>query len=173
MLVRRDALEAIVAGKIDTQYRLWRKPTVRAGGRLRTVLGELMIVSVELIEPSSITDADACRAGFVSANEARASLLPRPVKTGTKGGEPATSAPGRGRTAKPDETSQPYRIVVRFEGVDSRLALREDVRPEAITAVTTQLAAIDARSTRGPWTTRTLGLIGRWPGRRRLDLTRR
>ena len=176
MLLRRDALEAIVAGTIDAQYRLWRKPTVNAGGRLRTVLGELTILSVEQIEPSSITEADAARAGVATADEARASLLPRPIKAGTnaatktEGLVTEASASTRGRTAQPDETSRPYRIVVRFEGVDSRLALREDVSADAMTAVTARLAGIDARSIRGAWTARTLGLIATWPGRRAPEL---
>ena len=169
MLLRMDVLARIVAGEIDLVYRLWRKPTVKAGGRLRTAMGELAIDAVEEIDPASITDAEAERAGFSSAEEARRSLEPRPVRTGAgkAAGKPAA---GRGRTAKPDETSRPYRVVVHFAGADTRSALRDDASTEAVAAVIAKLDAMDARSARGPWTRRTLALIAQWPGRRAPEL---
>jgi hypothetical protein len=165
MLLRMDVLARIVAGEIDVVYRLWRKPTVKAGGRLRTAMGELAIDAVEEIDPASITDADAARAGFASADEARASLEPRPVRT--RAGNPVA---GRGRTAKPDETSRPYRVLVHFAGADTRAVLHDDASAEAVAAVIAKLDAMDARSARGPWTRRTLALIGQWPGRRAPEL---
>ncbi len=169
MLLRMDVLARIVAGEIDVVYRLWRKPTVKAGGRLRTAMGELAIDAVEEIDPASITDAEAARAGFSSADEARASLEARPVRTGTgkAAGKPVA---GRGRTAKPDETSRPYRVVVHFAGADTRSALRDDASAEAVAIVIAKLDAMDARSARGPWTRRTLALIAQWPGRRAPEL---
>ena len=169
MLLRMDVLARIVAGEIDTVYRLWRKPTVKAGGRLRTAMGELAIDVVEEIDPASITDAEAARAGFSSADEARTSLLPRPVRTGAgkAAGKPMAA---RGRTAKPDETSRPYRVTMHFAGADTRAALRDDASAEAVAAVIAKLDAIDTRSARGPWTRRTLALIGQWPGRRAPEL---
>jgi hypothetical protein len=160
MLLRLDQLDRIVAGDVDVVFRLWRKPTVKAGGRLRTARGELAIEAVDEIDPTTITLADAQRAGFASADEARASVAPRPVK----------ASPGRTRTAKPDETSRVYRVTVRYAGVDSRAALREDVSPDAIAAVVAKLDAMDSRSARGPWTRRTLDLIATWPGRRAPEL---
>lgn len=169
MLLRMDVLARIVAGEIDVVYRLWRKPTVKAGGRLRTSMGELAIDAVELIDPASITDAEAARAGFSSAEEARRSLEPRPVRSGASkaAGRPAA---GRNRTAKPDETSRPYRVVVHFAGADTRSALRADASAEAVAAVIAKLDAMDARSARGQWTRRTLALIAQWPGRRAPEL---
>lgn len=181
MLLRIDVLREIVAGTIDTQYRLWRKPTVKAGGRLRTQVGELTILTVEEIDPASVTDDDARRAGFANADEVRATFVPRPVKAGraaagagaaaaSASAVAAVAAKGRARTAKPDETSRPYRVTLRYEGVDTRLALREDTSAEAIAAVIAKLDAIDGRSARGPWTRRTLALIDEWPGRRAPEL---
>ncbi len=169
MLLRMDVLGRIVAGEIDVVYRLWRKPTVKAGGRLRTAMGELAIDAVEQIDPASITDAEAARAGFSSAEEARHSLEPRPARTGAgkAAGKPTA---GRGRTAKPDETSRPYRVVVHFSGADTRSALRDDASAEAVAAVIAKLDAMDARSARGPWTRRSLALIAQWPGRRAPEL---
>jgi hypothetical protein len=160
VLLRLDHLDQIVAGDISVVYRLWRKPTVKAGGRLRTPRGELAIDAVDEIDPATISDGDALRAGFASAKEARASVAPRPV----------SASPGRARTAKPDETSRVYRVTVHFAGEDPRAALREDVSPEAIAAVVAKLDYIDRRSTRGPWTRRTLDLIAAWPGRRAPEL---
>ncbi len=169
MLLRMDVLARIVAGEIDVVYRLWRKPTVKPGGRLRTAMGELAIDAVEEIDPASITDAEAARAGFSSADEARTSLEPRPVRT--RAGKPAKKAvAARGRTAKPDETSRPYRVAVHFAGADTRAALRDDASAEAVAVVAAKLDAMDARSARGPWTRRTLALIERWPGRRAPEL---
>ena len=168
MLLRRDVANAIADGHIDMQFRLWRKPTVRAGGRLRTVVGELMILSVEeiaLSDPASVTADDARRAGFATVEEIRLSLIPRAA------GPSANKQPAaRSRMAKPDETSRPYRVTLRFEGVDSRMALREDVSPTAIATVIDRLDAMDGRSSRGPWTRRTLRLIAAWPGRRAPEL---
>ena len=173
MLLRMDVLARIVAGEIDLVYRLWRKPTVKAGGRLRTAMGELGIDAVDEIDPASITDADAARAGFLSADEARASLEPRPVRQSVRG--PVGKASGdsgsaRGRTAKPDETSRPYRVTVHFAGADTRAALRDDAGATAVASVIAKLDAMDTRSTRGPWTRDTLALIEQWPGRRAPEL---
>ncbi len=163
MLLRLDHLDCIVAGEVDIVYRLWRKPTVKAGGRLRTPRGELAIDAVEMIDPSTISDTDARRAGFADAASAQASVRPRPAP---KGG--ATT--GRARAAKPDETSRVYRVTVHFSGEDPRAALRHDVSPDAMAAVITKLDAMDRRSARGPWTQRTLDLIATWPGRRAPEL---
>jgi hypothetical protein len=160
VLLRLDHLDRIVAGEIDIVYRLWRKPTVKAGGRLRTARGELAIDAVDQIDPVTISDGDARRAGFASAKHARASVAPRPV----------AASPGRARTAKPDETSRVYRVTVRFAGEDPRAALREDVSADAVAAVVAKLDYIDRRSARGPWTRRTLDLIAAWPGRRAPEL---
>jgi hypothetical protein len=35
-------LEGIAAGKISVAFRRWTKPTVKAGGRLRTAVGVLV-----------------------------------------------------------------------------------------------------------------------------------
>ena len=165
MLLRLDVLEQIRNGEVDLVYRLWRKPTVKAGGRLRTRLGELAIHAVDQIEPSTITDADAIRAGFPDAGAARASIRPRPARHGG-----ASASVGRARTAQPDETSRVYRVTVSFAGEDGRAALHNDVTPAAVAAMVAKLDSIDGRSQRGAWTRRTLDLIATWPGRRAPEL---
>jgi hypothetical protein len=159
VLLTRPALDSIVAGDIDLVFRRWRKPTVKAGGRLRTVVGVLAIEAIDIVEADAIDDAQAARAGFDSAAVLVHDLLR----------ERATS--GRARTAKVDETSQLYRVRVSFAGPDDRIERREQLlAPNELKALSGKLAAMDARSTHGPWTRRTLELIATWPARRAPEL---
>jgi hypothetical protein len=64
MLIKREVLEAIRAGRIDLQFRRWTRPTVKPGGTLKTPLGRLRIGSVTDMQPKDVTEADARRAGF-------------------------------------------------------------------------------------------------------------
>lgn len=64
MLLKRDLLEDIKAGKIDLIFRRWNRPTVKAGGTLKTKVGLLAIMAVTDMSPDDVTDADAQRAGF-------------------------------------------------------------------------------------------------------------
>lgn len=159
MLIKQTVLAQIKSGQITLQFRRWRKPTVKAGGRLRTALGELAIESVEVIDPSHLIDADARAAGFDTAAALLADLFAERKPS------------GRARTARPDETSQLYRVKVSYVGGDARLQRRESIpSAEELAAVASTLARIDARSLRGAWTLRTLELIERWPARRAPEL---
>jgi hypothetical protein len=159
VLLTKPTLDGIVAGEIDLVFRLWRKPTVKAGGRLRTQVGVLAIEVVEIIDLADIDDDQARRAGFESAERLVHELTrPRP------GG-------GRGRTAMVDETSVPYRVCVSFAGPDDRVERREQLLdPAELEAIVAKLAAMDARSKQGPWVQRTLELIHAWPARRAPEL---
>ena len=64
MLLKREVLEAIKRGEIDLQFRRWTRPSVRAGGTLKTKLGVLRIGRMEEMNPANVTEADARRAGF-------------------------------------------------------------------------------------------------------------
>lgn len=64
MLLKRDLLEDIQAGKVDLIFRRWNRPTVKAGGTLKTKVGLLAIRSITDISPDEVTDAEARRAGF-------------------------------------------------------------------------------------------------------------
>src|SRR3954452_12521278 len=63
VLFRQDVLRRIGEGEVTLAFRRWRRPTVRAGGTLRTGVGVLAIESVEIVEERDVTDADARRAG--------------------------------------------------------------------------------------------------------------
>lgn len=64
MLLKRDLLEEIKAGKIDVIFRRWNRPTVKAGGTLKTKVGLLAIKAVTDMSPDDVTDAEAQCAGF-------------------------------------------------------------------------------------------------------------
>jgi hypothetical protein len=64
MLLKREVLEAIRDGRIDLQFRRWSRPTVRAGGTLKTKLGLIRIGQITDMRPEEVSEADARRAGF-------------------------------------------------------------------------------------------------------------
>ncbi len=158
VLLTRPVLDRIVAGEVDLVFRLWRRPTVKAGGRLRTTVGELAIHEVDVVDPAAITDEEARRAGHADADAVRAALEPR-------------RQPGaRARVARPDETSRVYRVRVGYAGADPRADLRETrLDRRGIAEMLARLEAMEARAGE-PWVFASLDLIGRWPGRRAPEL---
>ena len=64
MLLKRELLEEIKAGKVDLVFRRWSRPTVKAGGTLKTKVGLLQIGAITDMDPGAVGDADAKRAGF-------------------------------------------------------------------------------------------------------------
>lgn len=147
MLIKNVVLDQIVAGDVDTLFRRQKRPTVKAGGTLRTKIGMLDIVRVDRIELDDITARDAKRAGFASVDDAVAALV-----------------------EKPD--GDVYRVRVRVGGVDPRIALREEAQLSAtdMAEVRTRLERLDDRSPRGPWTTQFLTMIADRPHTRAPDL---
>lgn len=147
MLLRQDTLRRIAAGEIDTVFRRQVRPTVKAGGTLRTPIGVLAIDAVERIEPGDVTDADARRAGASGREEIAAFLA---LKT----------------------AGDCYRVRIHVAGADPRIALREDAELDdaAVAALVARLDRLDAASSFGPWTRATMRLIGERPHVRAPDL---
>ena len=145
MLIPRDALEGIEAGRIDRAFRRWKRPTVKTGGRLRTHLGELAIDEVTAIDDADLSDAEARAAGHADAAALRKVLAPE---------------------------GQLYRVRLHLAGPDPRAALRDDADLDAATvaALVARLDGYDRRSSFGPWTRATLAAIAAEPGRRAPDL---
>lgn len=145
MLFTQDDMRRIAAGEITLALRRWRRPTVKAGGALRTRVGVLAIESVDVVEPEQVTDADAGRAGRPDRSALLASVF------------------GDGRL---------YRIAFHLAGPDPRIALREraDLSAEDRAELDRRLARLDAASRHGPWTGRVLRLIADRPGTRAADL---
>ncbi len=144
MLLDRRALDGIAAGEVDLAFRRWKRPTVKAGGTLRTRAGVLAIEAVDTTSERRITADDARRAGFSSRAELLRSLRPE------------------GRL---------YRIEFRRIGDDPRVALRE--RAEITSAERGEIDARLARMDRArdePWTRRLLELIAKRPETHAADL---
>jgi hypothetical protein len=146
VLLRSSTLEGIRAGTITLAFRRWKRPTVRAGGRLRTAIGELAIEAVDRVPESSLTDDAARAAGLADAAELRAVL---------DGREGAL-----------------YRVRLSYAGQDARIALRErtSMTPDERAELADKLQRMDARSEDGAWTHRYLRLIERHPARRAPEL---
>lgn len=64
MLIKLEVLEAIRRGEITLQFRRWTRPSVRAGGTLRTKVGLLKIGRIDEMRPEDVSEADARKAGF-------------------------------------------------------------------------------------------------------------
>ena len=145
MLFRLDELRRIGEGEITVAFRRWRRPTVKAGGTLRTKVGVLAIDSVEPIDEEDLTDADARRAGAPDRQALLASLRPEGVL---------------------------HRVEFRLAGPDPRIALRERSHISAAERgeIDARLARLDRASRHGSWTRTVLGLIAEQPGTRAPDL---
>lgn len=147
MLIKREVLDRIVSGEIDLVFRRWTKPTVVAGGTLRTSVGMLEIVAVDRVVKSRITPADAARAG----HDTRVALL---------------------RDLDRRTTGNLYRIEIRPGGADPRIALRErsELGPGELDELVARLDRLDRASRTGPWTGQTLELLAANPRVRAQDL---
>jgi hypothetical protein len=145
VLFRQDVMRRIGDGEVTLAFRRWRRPTVKAGGTLRTRVGVLAIESVEVVDEDEVTDTDASRAGA----ESREAVL------------------REGPRERPL-----YRIEFRLVGPDPRIALRErsDISPGERAEIDARLARLDAASRHGPWTRKVLALIAERPGTRAPDL---
>ena len=147
MLIKRAVLDGIVDGRIDLAFRRQKRPTVKTGGALRTVVGQLAIGRVDAVSERQITADDARRAGYAS----RAELL---------------------RELARKEEGRIYRVELRLAGPDPRAVLREraDLDDDDVAELDRRLARLDRASTHGPWTMETLRLIDAHPATLSTDI---
>jgi hypothetical protein len=147
VLFRRRSLDGIRAGEITLAFRRWDRQRARAGGRQRTVVGELAIDSVEPVDRGAITAEEALRAGHASLDELFGEL-----------------------DARGD--AQIWRIELHWAGDDSRRLLREqaDLDDAELERLRARLGRFDSASRHGPWTRATLELIAARPETRAEDL---
>jgi hypothetical protein len=147
MLFRQHFLDGIGNGTITLAFRKWRRPSVKSGGTLLTAVGQLHIGAVAEIALKEISKADAKRAGYESLDALVEELC------------------------RYDEGTI-YRIELGPLTADPRIALRQQKAssPQENNAMRERLSRLDAHSTDGPWTQRTLELIRAHPGRRAGDL---
>ena len=144
MLFRQDALDRIRSGRVSVVFRRWRYARVRAGSRLRTMIGLIEVKSVAQV--GDVTADDAVHAGYDDAEALRREI------------------PG-----KPEHPL--FRIEVGYAGADPRIALRaQDALSEAeLAELIGKLDRMD-RGKRGPWTRTVLDLIAARPAVRAGDL---
>ncbi|WP_457581389.1 hypothetical protein [Ensifer canadensis] len=135
MLFRKAILEQIAKGDVTLAFRRWTKPTVKAGGSLRTAAGVLSIDAIETADPADVSAEDARRAGFPTREALLAELESRPEGT-------------------------LYRIAFRRAGDDPRLSLRDDAALGKAdrAAIAARLARFDETAGQ-PWAEPTLRLI--------------
>ncbi len=147
VLIPKRFWAAIEAGEVTVAYRRWRRPTVRAGGTLRSPVGMLQIDEVAEIDDSELTPAVAHEAGYTDLADLLASLGDRP-------------------------DARLHRIRFHRGGEDPRTALagRTDLEPDEAAAVAAKLRRMDDRSHVGPWTQDTLEAIAASPGVRAREL---
>ena len=136
MLFKWHVLDGLARGTIDLAFRRWARPRVRAGSRLRTGVGVIGVDGVEAVAASRISDGDARRAGFASRSDLLDDL----------------SKQREGRV---------YRIALRVEGPDPRVALRErgGITDDELADIERRLERLDIASRHGAWTMRVLRLI--------------
>lgn len=140
--------EAIEAGEVTLLLRRWKRLQAKPGNVYRTAAGRLRVTDVTIIDPDSLTDDEAHRAGHADADSARAAL--------------------RG-----DPDLPTYRIVIEAEpGPDPRseLAADDELDADAVAEIDRRLDRLDAASSWGPWTLQTLRLIESRPATLAADL---
>ncbi len=147
MLISRATAEGIADGSVTVAFRRWDRPRVRPGGTQRTGAGVIRFDSVEEVDPATLTEDDATRAGVRSL----ADLL---------------------RLLDRRAGAHVYRMRVGPAGEDPRIALREQVELSdgGRRALDVQLDRWDAARAAGPWTRQVLRLIAEQPGVRAPDL---
>ncbi|HWW58968.1 MAG TPA: hypothetical protein VN047_18890 [Sphingopyxis sp.] len=148
MLFRAALLDRIRAGDVTLAFRRWRRPTVKAGGRLRTAVGELAIDTVAPCAAAAISEGDARAAGFATRAELIAELDAR-------------------------KEGDIYRIAFRFDRPDPRLVLREatDLSADDLVALVGRLDRMDQRAG-GVWTRPVLHHIAAHEGQPAAEIAR-
>jgi hypothetical protein len=141
MLFRKSFWPGIAAGDVTLAFRRWKRPTVRAGGELRSPAGLLAIDSVAVIGEAEIVETDAAPAGF----DSRAQLLAELAKHGD---------------------GDLYRIAFHLAEVDRRKTLREDTLLDeaAMSVIRVRMERLDRASPTGLWTKQVLEIIEARPG---------
>lgn len=148
MLFRAQLIPGLADGTVTCALRRWRRPTVRAGGTLRSAVGVLAIDAVEIVTPDEVSEDDARAAGYPNRAAALADVGASSIGTSL------------------------YRIRFHRAGPDPRIALRgrDELSEDESEQLRARLDRFDARSRRGPWTRATLRLIAARPGERAVEL---
>jgi hypothetical protein len=145
MLIKHDILGRIVVGEVTLAFRTWERPNVLVGTKMRTAVGLIEVVSLDVVTPEEITDTDARAAGFDDVDQVLA--------------------------AGSHRSGDLYRIGLRYAGPDERIQLQATPpSPDEVADIDRRLGRLDRASSHGAWTHTTLLLIRDHPGRRAADL---
>lgn len=101
MLFKQASLDKISRNEITLAFRRWTRPTVKAGGRVRTASGVVRIGAISIVDPSALSLSDAIAAGFASLAALKQML-------------------------GPDDGTPVYRIELNGIEADERVALRDE-----------------------------------------------
>jgi len=146
VLLKQKTLAGIADGSISLAFRRWKRPTVKEGGTLLTSIGQLSIVSVDVVAIEDIPAGDAVSAGFQDLGELLVALRGSPE-------------------------GKIHRVGLSLAGPDPRVLMRDDIPVgTAADEILMKLRRMDARSSSGPWTQGVLTLIRNRPGTRAGDL---
>jgi len=146
VLISPATAAGIAEGSVTLAFRRWDRPRMRPGSTQRTGAGVVLVETVDEIDPETLTEDDAARAGVRSLAELRRLIDRR-------------------------DGAHVYRMQVSLAGADPRVALREraDLPDEERQEIDRRLDRWDAA--RGePWTREVLRLIAARPGVRAPDL---
>jgi hypothetical protein len=138
----------IARGEVTLTFRRWKRLQVLADRRYRTAGQIIEVETVDVVDPTAITDDDARRAGFSDA----ATLV--------------------GQLRGPDDLPV-YRIafhVVNEPDPRAVLAATDTLTDDDIATIDRRLGRLDAASSHGPWTEAVLREIARRPATRAPDL---
>ena len=140
MLFTKRFWDGLADGSITLAFRRWKRPTVKAGGTLRSPGGFLAIDAVEIIGEDDLDDAHARRAGYADTAELRKEL------------------------GAPTDDRSLYRVAFHLAGPDPRDVLRADdaLTADDVVALRTRLDRLD-RAAPHPWTDATLRAISAQP----------
>lgn len=119
MLLDNKTLDAIIEQRISAVFRIWKRPTVKTGGTLRTRKGLLSIEEVRLTNLSEVSENDLKCAGILAISE----------------------------IGKSDRSGELYFIRVKFSGDDPRIAKRTDLDETELSAICTKLRQSGAWTT--------------------------
>ena len=64
MLFKQFSLDKIARKEVTLAFRRWKRPTVKAGGRVRTASGVVLIGDIAVVDMSALTETEASAAGF-------------------------------------------------------------------------------------------------------------
>lgn len=147
MLFRKETWDGLADGTITVAFRRWKRPTVKAGGTLRSPGGLLAIDAVDLIDAADITPADANAAGHTDVAGVLAAL-------------------------GPDDGRAIHRVRFHPAGPDPRDLLRadDDLSDQDVADLVARLDRLDAHSPEFAWTRPVLDLIATSPGLRAADM---